>query len=308
MLTDEKILLTGPAGQIAFPLAEYLSAENEVWGIARFGNDQSRQRVEALGLTTRSCDLATADFGDVPTDFTYLVHLAAYQGPRTDYDHAITVNAEGAGLLMHHCRRAKAALVMSTSSVYRPHDDPMHPFVEGDPVGGASTPWSPTYAVSKLAEEAVVRQCARALGLPTVIARMNASYGPNGGLPTYSLLALLAGDPVTARFDPCPYTPIYQDDINQQLEPLLAAASVPATVVNWGGDEVVTIQEWTAFLGEQCGIPAEVKVSEAPGSHRGMVSDPTRRRALTGPCRIGWREGLQRVVGAYAGSSTPSDG
>ncbi len=296
MLTDEKILLTGPAGQIAFPMAEYLSKENEVWGIARFAQDESRQRVEALGVTTRSCDLEVADFGDLPTDFTYLVHLAAYQGAGTDYDHAITVNAEGAGLVMHHCQKARAALIMSTSSVYRPNDDPMHAFVESDPVGGGASPWSPTYAVSKVAEEAVARQCARVLGLPTVIARMNASYGPNGGLPTYNLFALLAGDLITARFDPCPYTPIFQDDINEQIEPLLAAASVPATIVNWGGDEVVSIQEWTAYLGELCDIPAEVTVMESPGSHRGMVSDPTKRRGLTGPCQVGWRDGLRRVV------------
>ena len=33
-----KILITGPAGQIAFPLAEYLAADNEVWGIARISD------------------------------------------------------------------------------------------------------------------------------------------------------------------------------------------------------------------------------------------------------------------------------
>jgi len=298
VLRDEKILLTGPAGQIAFPIAEYLSGENEVWGIARFGNPEDRERVDALGVTTRSCDLATGDFEGIPTDFTYLLHLAAYQGPGTDYDYAITVNAEGAGMVMHHCRTAKAALVMSTSSVYRPHDDPMHAFVEDGPVGGGTSPWAPTYAVSKIAQEAVVRQNARSLGLPTVIARMNASYGPNGGLPAYNLDSILAGRPVSARYDPCPYSPIFQDDINEQVEPLLAAATVPATIVNWGGDEIVTIQEWTAELGALTGLPARVEVTEQPGSHLGMISDPARRMALTGPCRVGWREGFRRVVEA----------
>jgi nucleoside-diphosphate-sugar epimerase len=52
MLRDEKILITGPAGQIAFPIAESLSKENEVWGIARFGDAESRERVEAVGVTT----------------------------------------------------------------------------------------------------------------------------------------------------------------------------------------------------------------------------------------------------------------
>jgi nucleoside-diphosphate-sugar epimerase len=298
VLQDEKILLTGPSGQIGLPLAEYLSRDNEVWGVARFGDASARERVDALGVTTRSYDLGSGDFGSLPTDFTLLLHLAAYQGTGTDYDYAITVNAEGAGLLMQHCASARAALVMSTSSVYRPHPDPMHSFVESDPVGGGTSPWAPTYAVSKIAQEAVVRQNARSLGLPTVIARMNASYGPNGGLPTYHLDAVRAGRPVSARFDPCPYSPIFQDDINEQVEPLLAAAGVPATIVNWGGDEAVTIQQWSSYLGELTGRPAEVVVTDLPGSHRGMVSDPERRAALTGPCRVGWQEGLRRVAEA----------
>ena len=36
MLQGEKILITGPAGQIAFPMTEYLARDNEVWGVARF--------------------------------------------------------------------------------------------------------------------------------------------------------------------------------------------------------------------------------------------------------------------------------
>jgi nucleoside-diphosphate-sugar epimerase len=302
MLRDEKILITGPAGQIAFPIAEALSKENDVWGIARFSDHESRERVEAVGVTTRVCDIGNGDFSALPSDFTYLLHLAAYQGPETDYDYAITVNAEGAGLLMQHCRDARAALVMSTSSVYRPDDDPMHAFLEGDPIGGGTSPWAPTYAVSKVAQEAVVRQNARSLGLPTVIARMNASYGPNGGLPALNLDALLAGQPIIARSDPCPYSPIFQDDINEQVEPLLAAASVPATIVNWGGDEAVTIQEWSAYLGTLTGREAEVTVIDFPGSHQGMISDPTKRLALTGPCRVDWHQGMRLMVEARAGS------
>ena len=38
MLRDERILLTGPTGQIGLPLADYLSRDNEVWGVARFGD------------------------------------------------------------------------------------------------------------------------------------------------------------------------------------------------------------------------------------------------------------------------------
>jgi len=291
-----KVLITGPAGQIAFPLTESLASDNDVWGIARFSNAEDREKVEALGVTTRAVDLGSGDFGDLPDDFDYVLHLATFQGGGVDYDHALRVNAEGTGLLLAHCRRATAALVMSTASVYLPQTDPLHPFLETDPLGDANSPHAPTYSISKIAEEAVARTCARLYDLPVVIARMNASYGANGGLPAYHLDWIVGGQPVIVRYDPCPYSVIHQDDINAQAEQLLAAATVPATVVNWGGDEVVSPQEWCAYFGELTGRTPEVVVKEMPGTHRGSILDPAKRRAITGPCTVGWREGMRRLV------------
>jgi nucleoside-diphosphate-sugar epimerase len=298
VLTDEKILITGPAGQIAAPLCEYLAADNDVWGIARFSVPGSREEIDALGLTTRVVDLGEGDFGDLPDDFTYVLHLAAAIGGTTDYDQSLRVNAEGTGLLLQHCRKAKAALVMSTASVYKPNGDPRHAFVETDPLGEAVLPGAPTYSVTKIAEEAVARYCARALDLPVTIARMNAAYSWRGGLPAYHLDAIVAGTPVVVRNDPCPYSPIHQDDINAQTEPLLAAASVPATIVNWGGDEAVGPHEWCAYFGELTGREANVVVKEMPGTARGSIMDATKRASITGPCTVSWRDGMRQTFEA----------
>jgi nucleoside-diphosphate-sugar epimerase len=298
MLSDEKILITGPAGQIAFPMTEYLAADNEVWGIARFSDPATRQKVDALGVTTRAIDLGSGDLGDLPDDFTYVLHLATVQSNDLDYDAAIRANAEGTGFILNHCRKAKAALVMSTHSIYRPQDDPWHLFFETDPLGDSHPLHSPTYSVSKIAQEGVARYCARAFDLPVTIARMNASYGPNGGLPTYNIQAMLAGNPVTARWDPAPYRPIFQDDINQQAEALLDAASVPATIVNWGGDEPVTVQQWAGYAAELAGIEPNVVVTPIPGTLRGSNADTSRRESFTGPCKVGWQEGIRRTVEA----------
>lgn len=293
-LSGEKILVTGAAGQIGQPLATYLAAQNEVWGLARFSDPAGRSRLEAAGITTFRHDLGFDDLSALPDDFTYVIHLAAHMSG-DDYDHAITVNAEGTGLLLAHCRRAKAALVMSTHSVYKPQADPWHVFVEKDPLGDVNSTVTPTYSMSKIAEEAVARYCARAYDLPVIIARMNASYGPNGGLPAYHLDAVVAGRAVTTRWDPCLYSPIYEDDINEQAGPLLQAATVPAAIVNWAGDEAVSVQEWAVIMGELAGRPAEVVVQEIPNTLRGSVADVSRRRAATGPCRVGIREGLRRT-------------
>jgi nucleoside-diphosphate-sugar epimerase len=305
MLSDEKILITGPAGRIAHGLARSLAADNEVWGIARFSDPATRDAVDALGVTTRPLDLAAGRFDDLPTDFTYLLHIAA-DFSADDYDRALRVNAEGTGFVLEHCRRAKAALVMSTVTTYKPHPDPWHAFREDDPLGDAMAPPSAPYSVSKIAQEAVARYCARSLDLPVTIARMCAAYGDQGGLPNWHMDAIAAGDPVRTRWDPMPYSPIHDDDIQAQLEPLLDVATVPATIVNWGGDEPASVQAYAAYLGELMGVEPQVVVDEIPGASHGAVADHTKRSAITGPCRVGWKEGFRRLVEQFHPDRLPA--
>ena len=70
-----------------------------------------------------------------------------------------------------------------------------------------------------------------------------------------------------------------------QLEPLLDAASVPTTVVNWCGDEVVTQRTWSELAADVAGTPAEVTVREVPGAPCQNVGDAAKRQSITGPCR-----------------------
>ncbi|MDG2904707.1 MAG: NAD(P)-dependent oxidoreductase [Acidimicrobiales bacterium] len=297
MLSDRKILVTGLTGQIGFPVARFLAADNEVWGLARFSAEGSQRGVEAIGVTPHLADLATGEYGDLPDDFTHLVHFAAFQGPEADFDRAIRHNAEATGLIMAHCRRAESVLVASTNSVYRPHPDPWHTYAEGDPLGDPVAPHSPTYGISKTGQEAVARTMARVLGLPTTIARINASYGANGGLPAYHCDWVAAGRPIRLRAPaPSPYSPIHTDDMAAQVAPLLDGASVPATIVNWCGDEVVAAEDWCALFGECLGVEPALVYDEVPGSQPGSAADPARRLSLTGPCTVGWRDGMAALV------------
>jgi nucleoside-diphosphate-sugar epimerase len=296
MLSGSKILVTGPAGQIAFPLAATLAHSNDVWGLARFTNAASREKVELAGIRPFAGDLATGDFAGLPDDFDYVLHLATYRNGGLNYDEAMRVNAEGTQLLLAHCRASKAVLVMSTFEVYKPQIDPRHVYVESDPLGDSNSQLDPTYSVSKIAQEAVSRACARAYEVPVVVARMNASYGDNGGLLAYHLDWILAGKPVMVKWDPAMYSPIHEDDIYGQTEALLEAASVPATVVNWAGDEPVAAQEWCALMGELTGRTPQVTVREVPGGIHGIVGDSTLRTSLTGPGQVPWRQGVARLV------------
>jgi nucleoside-diphosphate-sugar epimerase len=294
MLSGEKVLITGPGGRIGYGVAKTLAAANEVWGIARFSDHAVRAQVDALGINTRTVDLGDPDFSDIPTDFTYLLHIAADFGE--DFDRGLRVNAEGTGLLLSHCRNVKAALVMSTVTVYKPHPDPWHPFREDDPLGDAGIPTPKPYSIVKIAEEAVARFCAREFGLPTTIARMGCAYGERGGVPLWHLRAIAAGKPVVARWDPLPYSPIHYDDINAQIPALLDAASVPATIVNFAGDTAVSVQQWCDYFAGLLGVQAQVSIEPVPGASIGSVGDHVKRASITGPCTVDWRHGFRAMA------------
>jgi nucleoside-diphosphate-sugar epimerase len=296
VLSGQKILITGPAGQIAFPLAKALADSNEVWGVARFTDPETRERVETAGVRTHACDLAEGDFGALPRDFDYVLHLATFRNGGLDYDQAMRVNAEGTQLLLEHCREAKSALVISTFEVYKPDSDPLVAIEESAPLGDANSLMDPTYSISKIAQEAVARACARSYDLPIVIARMNASYGSNGGLLAYHLDWILSGQQVMVKWDPAMYSPIHEKDIFEQTESLLNAATVPATIVNWCGDEPVAAQEWCAYIGELTGRMPSVVVREVPGGIRGVVGNTAKRSAITGACKMTWRKGIEALV------------
>jgi len=286
MVADRRILVTGVTGSVAFPLAAALARDNDVWGMARYSDPASRQRVTDAGITAVVADIgAPGALDDVPGEFDYVLHLAYYRGGMADFDEAMRVNAEGTGALLTRFRRARAVLVMSSNIIYPPRDDPWYAPKEDDAIGGMIPFWSPTSSTAKVAEEAVARSYARTLELPVTVARLNTVYGPHDGLmPVTHMDNVVAGKPVAARWDPHPHAPIHVADMVAQLDPMLDAASVPATIVNWAGDDQVTIQQWAAWAAEWAGTTAQVVVNPVPGTTRSNLADVTKRRSITGPC------------------------
>lgn len=305
MPSDQRVLVTGVNGSVAFPIAEALARNNEVWGVSRFSDPSSRERVDAAGIRTIAADIATPGaLDDVPDDFAFVLHLAYYRGGLGDFEEAMRVNAEGTGQVLTHCRRARAALVMSSNVIYPPHDDPWHAPTENAPIGGMIPFWSPTSPTAKVAEEAVARSYARTLGLPVTIARLNTVYGAQADfLPIMHMDAVVAGRSVVARWDPHPHAPIHVDDLVGQLDAMLDAASVPVTVVNWAGDDQVTIQQWAALAADLAGTTANVEVKVVPGTTRNNLADTTKRMAITGPCSVRFDASFRAIFAARHGQA-----
>jgi hypothetical protein len=134
--------------------------------------------------------------------------------------------------------------------------------------------------------------------IPTIICRMNSAYGVTGtgGLPGILFDRIRAGQQIVVRSDPNPYSPINDQDIFEQTEALLDAAAPSCPIVNWGGDDAVPTQDWCQYFGELLGVSHELTVIELPNTQPGVVADNTKRMAITGPCRVSWREGMKALA------------
>lgn len=299
-MTGKKILVTGGTGQVARPVAEALAADNDVWCLGRFGTPGVERELRERGITTWRWDMDdTGEYAlkGLPEDFTHVIHSAVRRGEDGDFNAAVEVNSVAAGRLMTHCRTAEAFLYVSTGALYA-RQTLDHRYTESDPVDGVAD-WLPAYPVGKIATEGAVRAFARVLGLPTTIARLNIAYGPGGygGVPMLYFRRMLAGEPIAVpRSGQNWCSLLYTDDLVAQVPRLWDAASVPSTLVNWGGDESVGITDCVRHIEELTGVPARLVPSDV--TRETYQFDPTLRRALTGPCEVTWRDGIRRTLEA----------
>jgi len=304
VLKNQKILLTGATGTLGKMIGRALAPHNEVWGLARYSTPADMRTAQDIGMRPVAVDLERPMFDELPADFTYLMHFAHTRRGADAFPESIQINAVGPGLLMQHCRAVKAALIVSSTAVYTPNADVWHPLSERDPTGGAFAPWAPTSPVSKVSLEATAKVAAEAFGVRTTIARLNTTYGPGrgmkgGGMPIADMEAVARGEAVRTFADPYPHSPIHFEDMVDQIEALLAAATIPATVVNWCGDEVMTQRQWCELAGALSGRTPELIVGHVPGAPCGNVADPRLRRSITGPCKRDFKISYEALYAAY---------
>jgi UDP-glucuronate 4-epimerase len=294
----KKVLVTGASGPIFRTVATELAQRDEVWAIGRFGDSGVRESLEAAGVRTAFWDMGASRLDGIPDDFTHVLHAATLRGTDDPW-RVMTVNSVGTGMLMTHCRKAAAFVAVSSFGVYR-FISPEHRYAEADAVSGF-TPGLPSYATTKLVEEGVVHSYGETLGIPSVIARLNASFGPagRGGMLVILARRLIAGDSILLRQDGEEewFSPIYTSDLSRQVEALWSVASNPPTVLNWAGDEAVSVRGAVEVLSS---ITGRKPLYRPDGDGWGlMASDNSRRESLIGKCRKPWREDLAEALAAH---------
>lgn len=289
-LTGKKIVVTGVTGQVAKPLAKTLAGDNDVIGVARFSDEAAKAELESAGVQCIPVNLFSPDLSELPTDVDHVVNMAVTKSGRWDID--LTVNATSVGHLMAHFRNVESFLHCSTTAVYAPNGG--LPLTEGDPLGNHHADLLPTYSITKISSESVAVFSAEQFEIPTTIARLNVPYGDGWGWPAFHAMMIQHDIPIEVHPDGSIYTPIHDDDIAATLPSLLAHATPEAPIVNWAGNDSVSVAEWATFLGEKLGKPPVIEESDTaiPSAN----TDTTLQQTITGACSVSWRDGFERLL------------
>jgi UDP-glucuronate 4-epimerase len=293
-LTGARILVTGVTGSVAGPVARSLAtAGHEVYGAARFADAAKRADLDAAGVRTVRLDLSGPDLSEVPPDLDVVLHFALARTNRFEKD--LRINAEGVAFLIEHVAGVKAFLHCSSTAVYQPAGH--EPRAEGDPLGDSHRPFGfmPTYSITKIAAESSARYASRRFGVPTVIARLGVPYGDTYGWMLFHLAMMEAGDAIPVHVNaPTQFSPLHHDDLMASLPYLLGAASTPATTLNWAGTEVVSIEDWCTELSRLTDLIPAFAPTDA--TLESIVADTSRLTALGFTAKVGWRDGMRRLV------------
>jgi UDP-glucuronate 4-epimerase len=291
VLVNEKILITGATGKIAFPIARALADRNEVWGAARLRDASDRARLADAGITPIALDMSKGDFSALPDDFTYVFHAAVDTGT-DDWSRCLQTNAHNSGELLHHCRTAKGFVFCSTGSIYGYQG--RRPLTESDPPG---VPLRANYSFSKVAAEAVCTWVASRYRIPLTIIRICSTYGPEGGAPADRLEMMLVRKPIRLHPDkPNNYNPIYEDDYVDLGIRAMEVAATPPIVVNWAGSETVSVEDYCTYMGELVGV--EPIFTYTADAHTPLWPDVTYMHEILGATKVSWREGFRRMIAA----------
>jgi UDP-glucuronate 4-epimerase len=296
----QRILFVGGQGPVSAPALRRLSPDNDVSVLARFSNPQVRERFEANGVTCIQHDLFEP-FDDLPDHFDYVydtaLPLARDAAGRLDvpsrdrWPNSFDPYADATGRLMAHLRPAKGFLFASTISAYDPPGGDT-PVPESHPYGIHTTP---AYSFTKVANEAVVTHVSRSLGIPATIIRVGSASGVDGGPLRDRLDRIVEGKPIRVHPDGPTYVrPMFEPDCARLGVAALQAGRVPPLVVNWCGDDVVTVEEYCTYLGELVG--KEPIFEPTPTAWCSLVADTTFMHETLGHCEVTWREGCRMLV------------
>lgn len=297
LLKGKKILVTGASGMVGSSIALGLSANNDVWGLARFNDHRLRARLENAGVRLITKDITKDSIEDIPTDFEIVFNQAVALG-QVSPDEMMEINGYFVGSLMEHCSNAECIILGSSGAVYK-RDQPVILTEESPTVPGS------LYGVSKLIGDTIGIHVSKTKDIPTVILRYLFPYSSDPMVRYDYMQTMVKRVLKGEEIDLDDWYPLHQPFFVTDIADLTVKASmtgqVPPLILNAAGPEQLTIHQVMKTIGDVFKRELKLRGKGERGNYARY--DLSRLKDKIGLGRTTLEEGLRRMKKEMEGMS-----
>ncbi|NDV86558.1 NAD-dependent epimerase/dehydratase family protein [Aurantimonas aggregata] len=264
--------VAGKMGPTVAGLAKAAAPDRRVIGVARFSEPKSREKLEAMGVETITCDLLDEAALQALPKAPNIVFMAGRKfGASGDQSLTWAMNVHVPALVAQAFPSARI-VAFSTGCVY--------PFVDVTS-GGAKEdlPIDPPgeYAQSCVGRERMFEYFSRKLGTPGRLFRLNYAIDMRYGVLHDIAAKIVAGKPVDVAMGHV--NVIWQGDAASQALRLLRHTTTPTTPINVSGPETLAVRDLAVRLGEKLRREPIITGTEAQSA---WLADTAAAQALFG--------------------------
>ncbi|MEO0385458.1 MAG: NAD(P)-dependent oxidoreductase [Pseudomonadota bacterium] len=256
---DGDIIILGVGGKIGVTMARMAkkaAPDKRVIGVSRFSEEGVQERLNAWGIETIACDLLDREAVNALPKVKNVIYMAGlkfdFRG-REDFLWAMNTLAPQ---ITAEAFKDSRIVSFSTIHVY-PWSNPLH--------GGVTENNLPLarpgeYANSVVGRERTFQYFSRLHDTPGRIMRFVYAIDPRYGVMQEVAAWVKAGQPVPV--DTSHADIMWQGDANAQFLRMLAHCETPASPINVGGPETVSIRYLAHRFGEILGVEPTFKGEE----------------------------------------------
>jgi len=247
---DGDILLLGAGGKMGPSLAELaqravttVGIKKKIIAVSRFSNQAERDRLQALGIETLSCNLLDANELQNLPETENVIYLAGMKfGATGKAAETWATNTFLPGMAAQKFRNSRLVL-FSTGNVY-----PLTPVQFGGSTEDDAANPVGEYAQSALGRERIFEYFSRALQIPGVVIRLNYAIDLRYGILLDVAQKVFQCQPVNLAMGLV--NVIWQGDANAAVLRAFEICQIPPTILNVTGPETISIRQLAKMFGK----------------------------------------------------------
>ena len=250
---DSDLVMLGVGGKMGPTMArmarramDEAGVQRRVIGVSRFSHPDVREKLEAWGVETISCDLVQREQVCSLPDAGYVIHLAGFKFGASQSPEQLWATNCQVPLLVSNRYQDTPIVAFSTGSLYG-----LVPVASGGSQEEDQPCPDGEYAMAAVCRENIFRYYSESLQIPMILLRLNYATELRYGVLVDLAQQVLAGKPIDLSMT-C-FNVIWLSDANAMTLRAMEHCATPARTLNMTGPDILRVPEICQQMGRQLG-------------------------------------------------------